>query len=157
MKDAGSSAVLSVYPARVDGDRVERPTAERLSRLIRDAEVLRATPQASGPLFQGRGWPNEMHVLWRFAHAARDYARAHPVDDGVAAGLEPGRPLDDPSDAGFGPAWHIGCPLTRTDLALETPRNGRRTHLAADARWKHAGSLRWSPAYGVSQSSGQLQ
>jgi len=80
MKNTGGSARVVVYPARVDGDHTEKDCAKRLSGLLNDAGLCRASAAKTGPVLTGEGWPNEMEVLWRFAQAARRHARRNPVD-----------------------------------------------------------------------------
>jgi hypothetical protein len=69
-----------VYPARVGGDHTDQSSATRLSKLLNEAKLCQATVAKTGPVLEGEGWPNEMRVLWLFAHAAREYARQHPAD-----------------------------------------------------------------------------
>jgi len=79
MKKAGASARVMIYPARVGGDHTDQTSATRLSKLLNEAKLCQATVAKTGPVLEGRGWPNEAKVLWLFAHAAREYARQHPA------------------------------------------------------------------------------
>jgi hypothetical protein len=65
----------------VDGSHVDRASAEHLMALIRDEELCQASVLEEGPVLAGEGWPNELHVLWSFARAAREHARDNPVAD----------------------------------------------------------------------------
>ena len=80
MKKAGASARVIIYPTRVGGDHTDQTSAMRLSELLNEARLCQATVAKTGPVLKGEGWPNEAKVLWLFAHAARKYARQHPVD-----------------------------------------------------------------------------
>ena len=80
MKKAGASAGVLVYPARVGGDHVDKTCATHLSELLNEAKLCRATTAKTGPVMKGAGWPNEMQVLWLFAHNVREYVRQHPAD-----------------------------------------------------------------------------
>ena len=80
MKKAGASARVIIYPARVGGDLSDKASARRLTKLVNDAGLCQATVAKTGPVLEGSGWPNEMKVLWLFAHAAREYAQEHPAD-----------------------------------------------------------------------------
>lgn len=81
MKQAGASARVLVYPARVGGgEHVDPTSATRLSKLLNEAGLCRATAAKTGPLLEGSGWPNEMQVLWLFARNVREYVREHPAD-----------------------------------------------------------------------------
>jgi hypothetical protein len=80
MKKAGTSARLIIYPARVGGDHTDKASARRLTKLANDAGLCQATVAKTGPVLEGSGWPNEMKVLWLFAHATREYAQEHPAD-----------------------------------------------------------------------------
>ena len=80
MKKAGASARLIIYPARVGGDHTDKASTRRLTKLVNDAGLCQATVAKTGPVLEGSGWPNEMKVLWLFAHAVREYAQEHPAD-----------------------------------------------------------------------------
>jgi hypothetical protein len=80
MKQAGASAGVLVYPARVGGDHTDPSCATRLSELFTEAKLCQASVAKTGPVMEGSGWPNEMQVLWMFARNVREYVRQHPVD-----------------------------------------------------------------------------
>jgi hypothetical protein len=80
MKQAGTSARVLIYPARVGGDHTDQTCATRLSELLNEARLCQATVAITGPVIEGSGWPNEMQVLWLFARNVREYVREHPVD-----------------------------------------------------------------------------
>jgi hypothetical protein len=80
MKKAGASRRVIIYPTRVGGDHTEKSSATRLSELLNEAKVCKATAAQTGPVLQGAGWPDESEVLWRFAHAASEYAQQNPTD-----------------------------------------------------------------------------
>ena len=80
MKQAGASARVLVYPARVGGDRTDLNCATHLSTLLNEARLCQAIPAKTGPVMDGSGWPNEMQVLWLFARNVREYVRQHPAD-----------------------------------------------------------------------------
>ncbi len=80
MKKAGPSARVLVYPARVGGEQTDQACATRLSKLINEAKLCQATVAETNPVMEGKGWPNEMQVLWLFARAVRDYVRQNPAD-----------------------------------------------------------------------------
>ncbi|MBN1419308.1 MAG: hypothetical protein JXP34_11055 [Planctomycetes bacterium] len=82
MREAGRSAPMLVYPARVGGDHTDETCATRLSTLLNGAELCQAAAAETGPVMKGNGWPNEMQVLWLFARNVRAYVREHPVDSG---------------------------------------------------------------------------
>jgi hypothetical protein len=80
MKQAGASAGMLVYPARVGGDHTDPNCATHLSELINEAKLCKATAAKTDAVMEGAGWPNEMHVLWLFARNVREYVREHPAD-----------------------------------------------------------------------------
>ena len=80
MKQAGSTASVLIYPARVGGDHTDPACATRLSELFTEAKLCQVSAAKTGPLMEGSGWPNEMQVLWMFARNVRDYVRQHPAD-----------------------------------------------------------------------------
>jgi hypothetical protein len=80
MKQAGTSARILIYPTRVGGDHTDVASATRLSGLLNEATLCRATAARTGPVLEGGGWPNEAAVLWVFARAAREYARQKSSD-----------------------------------------------------------------------------
>jgi len=80
LKKAGASARVLVFPARVGGDRTEPNCATHLSSLLNDAGFCQASVAKTGPVMEGSGWPNEMHLLWLFARNVREYVRQHPAD-----------------------------------------------------------------------------
>ena len=80
MKKAGTSAGVMVYPTRVGGDHTDQSSATRLSKLLNEAGLCKASVAKTGPVLKGGGWPDESKVLWVFARAARSYAREHPAD-----------------------------------------------------------------------------
>jgi len=80
MKEAGASARVLVYPARVGGDHAEPDCAAHVGELLNEARLCRASAAKTAPLMEGSGWPNEMHVLWLFARSVREYLRQHPPD-----------------------------------------------------------------------------
>lgn len=80
MKQAGASARVLVYPARVGGDHADPNCAAHLCTLLNEAKLCRASAAKTAPVMKGSGWPNEMHVLWLYARSVRDYVRQHPVD-----------------------------------------------------------------------------
>jgi hypothetical protein len=84
MKEAGASARVLVYPARVDGDHTDPSCATRLCKLLNEAKLCQATAAEKGPLIEGSGWPNEVQVLWLFARNVREYVREHPADSDYA-------------------------------------------------------------------------
>jgi len=80
LKQAGASARVLVYPARVGGDRTDASCSTHLCKLLNDAKLCQATTAESGPVMEGSGWPNEMQVLWLFARNVRQHVRKHPAD-----------------------------------------------------------------------------
>lgn len=84
LKEAGASARVLVYPARVGGNRTDPTCAKRLSKLLNEAGLCQATAAETGPVIEGSGWPNEMQVLWLFARNVREYVREHPADSDYA-------------------------------------------------------------------------
>jgi len=80
MKQAGASAGVLVYPARVGGDHTDPSCATRLSELFTEAKLFQASVAKTGPVMEGSGWPDGMQVLWMFARNVRGYVRQHPVD-----------------------------------------------------------------------------
>jgi hypothetical protein len=80
MKQAGSSARVLVYPARVGGDHADPNCAAHLCELLNNAKLCRASVAKTAPVMEGSGWPNEMQVLWLFARNVRGYVAQHPVD-----------------------------------------------------------------------------
>ena len=80
LRQAGASARLLVYPARVGGEDADSACARHLCKLLNEMSLCRATAAETAPAIVGRGWPNEMHVLWLFARNVREYVREHPVD-----------------------------------------------------------------------------
>ena len=80
LKEAGASARVLVYPARVGGDRTDPNCATHLSTLLNEARLCQASVAKTGPIMEGEGWPNEMEVLWLFARNVREYVREHPAD-----------------------------------------------------------------------------
>lgn len=84
MKEAGEAATVSVYPARVQGERTDAGSAVRIAEVLNGAKLCTATALAEGPLLQGSGWPNESKVLWLYANATKDYVREHPLADDYA-------------------------------------------------------------------------
>ena len=80
MKETGRSARVLVYPARVGGDHIDPTCATRLTELLTEAKLCRAITAETAPVMEGRGWPNEMEVLWLFAHNVREYVRQYPAD-----------------------------------------------------------------------------
>ena len=80
MKQAGASARVLVYPARIGGDHTDPACAAHLAGLLAEAGLVQATAAEAGPTIEGSGWPNEMQVLWLFARNVRDYVQAHPAD-----------------------------------------------------------------------------
>jgi len=81
MRELGHSARMTIFPARTDGKHMNRASASRLAKLINKAGLIQSKERKTGPLLEGQGWPNEQHVLWLFARAARDYIRHHAIDD----------------------------------------------------------------------------
>jgi hypothetical protein len=81
---ASTTARVQVFPTRVDGSHTEKSSAEHLVALIREDGLLQATMVEAGPVLGGEGWPNELHVLWNFARAAREYARENRTGDQYA-------------------------------------------------------------------------
>lgn len=80
MKQAGPSARVLVYPARVGGDHADPNCAAHLCELLNEAKLCRASVAKTAPVMEGSGWPNEMHVLWLFARSVREHLRQHPAD-----------------------------------------------------------------------------
>lgn len=80
MKQAGLSAHVKVYPARVGGDHADPNCATHLSELLNEAKLCRASVAKTTPVMEGSGWPNEMHVMWFFARRVQEYVRRHPAD-----------------------------------------------------------------------------
>lgn len=80
LREAGESARVLVYPARVGGEHTNPNCAAHLCELLNKANLCRATMAKTGPVMEGSGWPNEMQVLWLFAHNVREYVRQHPAD-----------------------------------------------------------------------------
>jgi len=78
MKEAGEAATVTVYPPRVQGERTDADSADRIAEALNEAKLCAATATAEGPLLQGEGWPSEAKVLWLYANAAKDYVREHP-------------------------------------------------------------------------------
>jgi hypothetical protein len=79
MKEAGEAATVSVYPARLQGERTDVDCAARVAEALNEAKLCTATATAEGPLLQGAGWPDESKVLWLYANAAKGYVREHPA------------------------------------------------------------------------------
>nr|MBC8378894.1 hypothetical protein [Planctomycetota bacterium] len=80
MKQAGSTARVLIYPVRVGGDHTDPQCATRLSKHLNERKLYQASVAKTGPVMDGKGWPNEMHVLWLFARNVREYVRQHPVE-----------------------------------------------------------------------------
>jgi hypothetical protein len=80
MKQAGSTARVLIYPARVGGDHADPNCAAHLCTLLNEAKLCRASVAKTSPVMDGAGWPNEMQVLWLFARNVREYVAQHPAD-----------------------------------------------------------------------------
>lgn len=80
MKQAGDSARVLVYPARVGGDHADPNCATHLCKLLNEAKLCQASVAKTAPVMEGSGWPNEMHVMWFFARHVQEYVRQHPAD-----------------------------------------------------------------------------
>ena len=83
MKKTRSSARLLVYPPRL-GDRVDQACATRLTGLVNDAGLWKATAAEAGPVLEVAPSSNEQRMLWDFARAAKQYVEAHPPDTDYA-------------------------------------------------------------------------
>ena len=84
MKKVAASSQIRVYPTRIDGDYTVPGETQNLVSLINESKLIEASKSKVNPELEGRGWPNEMEVLWLFANTVKEYARQHPVDSDYA-------------------------------------------------------------------------